>query len=464
MGRHRRSDAGRAATSRADGVTHHDGSYGEGLDPRGAGTDGPPTMGTAPYLNPEAYAETYARSEAYLYATDETAVHAPGGAGFPPGGHPDAGPGPAPAAYARTAPPAYAAPAADTVVAPPVTAPASPAVPGPRTAEHDFTGHSFTGDDPLPEWDVTPRPRPVRTARTTVTSSVGADDRPANGRRRKKKKAATPVRTGLLGVSAAVAIGTVAVATGAVPGLENYKLGGDRGPSDNVQAGAGVATNLPTEQGGTSGSAEAPSRDASTPASRDGGRATSPAPSATPSTPAAPTKAPEAEKTPEKTESAAAPEKTEEPAQDRRTAPDTERKAGDQSQGKGQTSAESTAAAAVLRLVNAERAKVGCSPVTADGALTALATAFSDDMADRGFFDHTDPDGDTPWDRAQAAGIGNLGGENIARGQADAEAVMEAWMNSPGHKANILNCDFKTLGVGVHMGPGGPWWTQNFGY
>ncbi|GGQ80206.1 hypothetical protein GCM10010250_59870 [Streptomyces althioticus] len=461
MGRHRRSDAGRAATSRADGVTHHDGSYGEGLDPRGAGTDGPPTMGTAPYLNPEAYAETYARSEAYLYATDETAVHA---SGFPPGGHPDAGPGPAQAAYARTAPPAYAAPAVDTVVAPAVTAPAAPAVPGPRTAEYDFTGHSFTGDDPLPEWDVTPRPRPVRTARTTVTSSVGADDRPANGRRRKKKKAATPVRTGLLGVSAAVALGTVAVATGAVPGLENYKLGGDRGPSDNVQAGAGVATNLPTEQGGTSGSAEAPSRDASTPASRDGGRATSPAPSVTPSTPAAPTKAPEAEKTPEKTESAAAPEKTEEPAQDRRTAPDTERKAGDQSQGKGQTSAESTAAAAVLRLVNAERAKVGCSPVTADGALTALATAFSDDMADRGFFDHTDPDGDTPWDRAQAAGIGNLGGENIARGQADAEAVMEAWMNSPGHKANILNCDFKTLGVGVHMGPGGPWWTQNFGY
>ncbi|KEG39800.1 CAP domain-containing protein [Streptomyces griseorubens] len=457
MGRHRRSDAGRAATSRADGVTHHDGSYGEGLDPRGAGTDGPPTMGTAPYLNPEAYAETYARSEAYLYATDETAVHA---SGFPPGGHPDAGPGPAPAAYARTAPPAYAA---DTVVAPAVTAPAAPAVPGPRTAEYDFTGHSFTGDDPLPEWDVTPRPRPVRTARTTVTSSVGADDRPANGRRR-KKKAATPVRTGLLGVSAAVALGTVAVATGAVPGLENYKLGGDRGSSDNVQAGAGVATNLPTEQGGTSGSAEAPSRDASTPASRDGGRATSPAPSVTPSTPAAATKAPEAEKTPEKTESAAAPEKTEEPAQDRRTAPDTERKAGDQSQGKGQTSAESTAAAAVLRLVNAERAKVGCSPVTADGALTALATAFSDDMADRGFFDHTDPDGDTPWDRAQAAGIGNLGGENIARGQADAEAVMEAWMNSPGHKANILNCDFKTLGVGVHMGPGGPWWTQNFGY
>ncbi|MYW44663.1 CAP domain-containing protein, partial [Streptomyces sp. SID161] len=38
------------------------------------------------------------------------------------------------------------------------------------------------------------------------------------------------------------------------------------------------------------------------------------------------------------------------------------------------------------------------------------------------------------------------------------------WMNSPGHRANILNCGFKTLGVGVHFGPGGPWWTQDFGY
>ncbi|MEU4010428.1 CAP domain-containing protein [Streptomyces pseudogriseolus] len=452
MGRHRRSDAGRAATSRAAGVTHPDGSYGEGLDPRGARADGPPTMGTAPYLNPEAYAETYARSEAYLYATEEAAAPS-GGAGFASGGFPDAGPAPAAPAAAY----AYSAHTAETV--------AAPTVPGPRSAEYDFTGRSFDGD-PVPEWDVTPRPRPVRTARTTaVTSSVGAEDRPANGRRRKKKKAATPVRTGLLGVSAAVALGTVAVATGAVPGLENYKLGGDRGSSDNVQAGAGVATSLPTEQGGTSGSVETPGRDASVPASRDGGRTASPAPSASASTPAAPTKVPEAEKkTPEKTESAAAPEKTEEQPQERTTTPDTERKAGDQGQGKGQTSAEATAAVEVLRLVNAERAKVGCSPVTADSALTALATAFSNDMAGRGFFDHTDPDGDTPWDRAQAAGISNLGGENIARGQADAEAVMQAWMDSPGHKANILNCDFKSLGVGVHLGPGGPWWTQNFGY
>ncbi|MFC8454874.1 CAP domain-containing protein [Kitasatospora sp. NPDC057223] len=123
-----------------------------------------------------------------------------------------------------------------------------------------------------------------------------------------------------------------------------------------------------------------------------------------------------------------------------------------------------TPAAAVLALVNEQRALAGCSPVTADARLDSLATAFSDDMAARGFFDHTDPDGHTPWDRAKAAGITNLGGENIARGQATPEAVMTAWMNSPGHRANILNCKFTTLGIGVHQGPGGPWWTQDFGY
>ncbi|GGZ12276.1 hypothetical protein GCM10010300_65610 [Streptomyces olivaceoviridis] len=118
----------------------------------------------------------------------------------------------------------------------------------------------------------------------------------------------------------------------------------------------------------------------------------------------------------------------------------------------------------MLKLVNDERAKVGRSPLAANSSLTQLAGAFSDDMAARGYFDHTDPDGRTPWDRAAAAGITDLGGENTARGQADAAAVMAAWMNSPGDRANILNGGFKSLGVGVHFGPGGPWWTQDFGY
>ncbi|WP_232792527.1 CAP domain-containing protein [Actinacidiphila yeochonensis] len=131
------------------------------------------------------------------------------------------------------------------------------------------------------------------------------------------------------------------------------------------------------------------------------------------------------------------------------------------------TSATSTVAAAraqILTLVNQQRATAGCQPLTASSSLDTLAQNFSDDMAARGFFDHTDPDGHTPWDRAKALGITNLGGENIAMGQADAQAVMDAWMNSAGHRANILDCDYKTLGVGVHFGTGGPWWTQDFGY
>ncbi|MDH6137007.1 uncharacterized protein YkwD [Kitasatospora sp. MAA4] len=120
--------------------------------------------------------------------------------------------------------------------------------------------------------------------------------------------------------------------------------------------------------------------------------------------------------------------------------------------------------ARVLALVNQDRRQVGCGPLTADRRLDALAQRHSDDMAARGFFAHTDPDGRSPWDRARAASIGYLGGENIARGQPTPEAVVSAWMDSPGHRANLLDCRFTTLGTGLHQGAGGPWWTQDFGY
>ncbi|KRC62444.1 hypothetical protein ASE14_00985 [Agromyces sp. Root81] len=122
------------------------------------------------------------------------------------------------------------------------------------------------------------------------------------------------------------------------------------------------------------------------------------------------------------------------------------------------------AADAVLAIVNEQRASAGCAAVAADPGLAGVASAHSADMAARDFFDHTNPDGQSPWDRAGAAGISYAGGENIALGQADAAAAMDAWMNSPGHRANIVNCEFTKLGTGVHDGPGGPWWTQLFGY
>ncbi len=129
----------------------------------------------------------------------------------------------------------------------------------------------------------------------------------------------------------------------------------------------------------------------------------------------------------------------------------------------GAADAAGTAAARVLELVNAERAAAGCPALVADPSLDALAQGHSADMAERGYFDHTDPDGATPWDRAEAAGVDGLAAENIARGQADAEGVVRAWMDSPGHRANILSCSSTRHGLGVVHGAGGPWWTQVFG-
>ncbi|MGY1784072.1 CAP domain-containing protein [Geodermatophilus sp. SYSU D00698] len=117
----------------------------------------------------------------------------------------------------------------------------------------------------------------------------------------------------------------------------------------------------------------------------------------------------------------------------------------------------------MLTLVNQERTAAGCAPVVADAALAAVARAHSADMRDRGYFSHDTPEGLDPFDRARAAGVGNARAENIAQGQPDPAAVMAAWMNSPGHRANILNCSLTELGVGVAEGSGGPWWTQLFG-
>ncbi|WP_246063250.1 CAP domain-containing protein [Blastococcus colisei] len=116
----------------------------------------------------------------------------------------------------------------------------------------------------------------------------------------------------------------------------------------------------------------------------------------------------------------------------------------------------------VLALVNTERAAAGCGPVSADAGLTAVARAHSEDMRDRGFFDHVNLDGLDPFDRADRAGV-SARAENIARGQQSAAEVMTSWMNSSGHRANILDCGLTRLGVGVAQGGGGPWWTQLFG-
>jgi uncharacterized protein YkwD len=119
----------------------------------------------------------------------------------------------------------------------------------------------------------------------------------------------------------------------------------------------------------------------------------------------------------------------------------------------------------VVELTNAERAKYGCSPLRGDSRLAAAARGHSDDMALHNYFDHNSQDGTSPWDRMKRAGYAQPGAENIAMGYPTADAVMNGWMNSLGHRANILNCRLRALGVGVHSGSGGgPWWTQDFGW
>jgi uncharacterized protein YkwD len=118
----------------------------------------------------------------------------------------------------------------------------------------------------------------------------------------------------------------------------------------------------------------------------------------------------------------------------------------------------------VLSLVNAARAKVGVPPLRVDARLRRAARGHSADMARRGFTAHHDPDGVTPADRMRAQGYPQPAAENIARGHSRPHAVMHAWMNSPGHRANVLGAEFTRIGIGVHPGTDGPWWTQNFGY
>ncbi|MFG1941728.1 CAP domain-containing protein [Nonomuraea sp. NPDC048826] len=120
-------------------------------------------------------------------------------------------------------------------------------------------------------------------------------------------------------------------------------------------------------------------------------------------------------------------------------------------------------AADVVRLTNAARAKNGCRPLKTDARLTRAARTHSMEMARSGQFTHESPDGASPWDRMERAGYHNGTAENIGRGYASAQEAVRGWLASPDHRRNMLNCDFNAIGVGVVSGPGGPWWTQDFG-
>jgi uncharacterized protein YkwD len=115
------------------------------------------------------------------------------------------------------------------------------------------------------------------------------------------------------------------------------------------------------------------------------------------------------------------------------------------------TSSQGTAADEQLafKLLNADRAKNGLSPLKLDSQLTTLGGNYAQDMINRNFFSHTNPEGQTPFDRMKNAGISyTYAGENIAINN-NVTAAETAFMNSSGHKANILNANYTDVGIGV---------------
>ena len=117
----------------------------------------------------------------------------------------------------------------------------------------------------------------------------------------------------------------------------------------------------------------------------------------------------------------------------------------------------------IRTLVNDERAAVGCGGLEAQSQLDAAAQGHAEDMASADYFDHTSRDGRSPTDRAREQGYRGGVGENIAYGYPDAASVMDGWMNSEGHRANILNCDYQYIGIGIADRNGTLYWVQNFG-
>lgn len=117
----------------------------------------------------------------------------------------------------------------------------------------------------------------------------------------------------------------------------------------------------------------------------------------------------------------------------------------------------------VVRLVNEERTKAGLKPLTYSAELSKVARAKSQDMADKNYFSHTSPTYGDPFTMMKSFGISyRTAGENIAKGYSSAASVMNGWMNSEGHRANILNGSFGKIGVGCVVKNGTTYWTQMF--
>jgi uncharacterized protein YkwD len=144
------------------------------------------------------------------------------------------------------------------------------------------------------------------------------------------------------------------------------------------------------------------------------------------------------------------------------------------------TTAQPTTAQQVVDLINQERISHGCQPLNVSPQLSAAAQAHSQDMALNNFVGHTGSDGSSLGERLTRAGYDwRMAAENIAAGQPTPEVVVASWMGSSSHRAHILNCALRDIGIGYYYQPddqpnvrlsngrtGGPfrsYWTQDFG-
>ncbi|MFY1598710.1 CAP domain-containing protein [Micromonospora sp. WMMD737] len=289
------------------------------------------------------------------------------------------------------------------------------------------TGHAA-------RWQAEPMDAPTAPVDLTALRAAPAAAVPpvADGRHRPRRRFPRPL---VIGGAAAAATLVVSLGVGAVA------LTGD-GPATDPTAVDDTIAAAPVLPGGGSapGDALAP-----------------PTPSATPST--APTTA---RPTPSATKSARptpAPSRTTAPS--RRSAERSTAPAGGGTKAPVSSGAGSQASQ-VVALVNAERAKAGCGAVSIDDKLTTAAQRHSQDQADHRNMSHTGSDGSNVGTRLDRVGYSwRTYGENVAWNQKTPAAVMDAWMNSSGHRANILNCAFTEIGVGV-ANSNGPYWTQVF--
>ncbi|MEU8330980.1 CAP domain-containing protein [Micromonospora sp. NPDC048839] len=289
--------------------------------------------------------------------------------------------------------------------------------------------HSDAGTETTGGW------RPDAGPETTDDWPAGTD-RPSEGRHRSRRRWRRPV---LIGGAAAAATLVVSLGVGAL-GLP----GGDDGASRPTAVDDTFApSTTPTEE---------PTLDT----------LAAPSPTSTPSpTPPSPTPSRVVKPTPEASRTTAASRR----GAARTSAPATSNGSNGSSGSSGPSEPSGTVSAQareVVDLVNAERAKAGCGALSIDDKLMTAAQKHSQDQADHKNMSHTGSDGSNAGTRLDRVGYAwRTYGENVAWNQQTPAAVMDAWMNSSGHRANILNCAFTEIGVGIATS-NGPYWTQVF--